>query len=397
MKILLSLPESPFDPTNGAARSMRTIAELMAAAGHEVRCVATTATKWDTPDIKTPQGNVRNVNHSLVDVDGRSTNSWRTPALESTVDAWFDDTLHGFKPDILLCYGGHARDIARFLRARRAGCKIVFGLRNYGYQRRGFLGFADGVLTSSRFLTNWYRDRFGIDSTPLPLPIWPEDVIAEKHEPIYFTAINPTREKGSMILAAICSVLTDQRPDIPFLIVGDNALPVELTAFQANETKRLPWQANPKDIYRQTKVLLVPSVWEEPAGRVIAEAMLNGIPPIITDRGGMVEVANGGAFVVPLAKHITPETSQPVPLSVAQPWIDLIVKLHDAGDQTSLLWTRTAHAAQIYQPENLTPRYVDYFERILAGKPIEQQHGPCMDLAALTEDRSHAPEGRPNV
>jgi glycosyltransferase involved in cell wall biosynthesis len=408
MKILLSLPESPFDPTNGAARSMRTIAELMAAAGHKVRCVATTATErpgftngpiygetvgeWESERTMIG-GDSRDVGYRLLNVKGAATLKWRTESRELRVDGLFDYQLFNFKPDLLLCYGGHPTDIARFHRAKRAGCKIVFGLRNYGYQRRGFLDFADGVLTSSRFLTNWYRDRFGIESTSLPLPIWPEDVIAQNREPKYFTAINPTREKGQMILATVFKFLGEERSDIPLQLVttGSQTWPEPLW------TTVIPWQAQPKEIYRQTKVLLVPSVWEEPAGRVIAEAMLNGIPPIITDRGGMVEVANGGAFVLPLAKHITPQTSQPVPLSVAQPWIDLIVKLHDAGDQTSLLWTRTAHAAQIYQPENLTPRYVDYFERILAGKPIEQQHGPCMDLASLTEDRSHTAEGRTNV
>ena len=373
MKILLSLPESPFDPTNGAARSMRTIAELMAAAGHEVRCVATTATErqqvfpfadWNRSGLLGYMltGSFREVQYRCIDVQGDSTKHWRKPDRELKFDAMFDYQIQYGKPDLLLCYGGHPTDIARFHRAKRAGCKIVFGLRNYGYQRRGFLDFADGVLTSSRFLTNWYRDRFGIESTSLPLPIWPEDVITEKHEPIYFTAINPTREKGLMILQTVLSHLARTRPDIPFMIVTDGR-DIDFTGAQ-----RLPWQANPKEIYRQTKVLLVPSIWEEPAGRVIAEAMLNGIPPIITDRGGMVETANGGATVLPLAKELRPSRSTPVPMCVAQPWIDEIIRLHDDETEYNLSRVAANLAGNMYHPSQVIKRYEQYFEGILAGE-----------------------------
>ena len=332
MKILLSLPESPFDPTNGAARSMRTIAELMAAGGHEVRCVATTATErpggptykdWDRVH-NLIGAEFRKVDYRLLHVAGASTKTWRTPEREDELNGGWWYSLFHFKPDLVLCYGGHPRDLMRFDRAKQAGVKIVFGLRNFGYPARGFLDFADGILTSSQFLSDWYKKGYGVESTSLPLPIWPEDVIAEKHEPIYFTAINPTREKGLWLLAKVFTELADRRPDIPLRVVTDGSLPMEFY-----EADVIPWQANPKEIYRQTKVLLVPSIWEEPAGRVIAEAMLNGIPPIITDRGGMLQTANGGAIVLPLAKHVTPSQSTPVGLDVAQPWIDAIIRLHD--------------------------------------------------------------------
>jgi glycosyltransferase involved in cell wall biosynthesis len=374
MKILLSLPENPFDYTNGAARSMRTIAELMAAAGHEVRCVATTATEYPANAIDPMEAfvSVRGVVYTMVRVQGSSQN-WRNPAEEHAFDRMFRSAIDQ-APNLLLCYGGHPTDLACFHRAKRAGVKIVFGLRNYGYPARGFFDFCDGVITSSKFLSDWYRTRFGVESTPLPLPIWPEDVIAENREPKCFTAINPTREKGLMILDKVIKFLAETRHDIPFLIVGDS--PWRAPKFC--NVSNAEWQANPKEIFAQTKVLMVPSVWEEPAGRVIAEAMLNGIPPIITDRGGMVEIANGGAYVLPLAKEITPNRSSPVPLSVAQDWIDLIVSIHDnkpnwAGDRASK-WAsdRARRAASIYLPEHTTPLYESYFQAIVAGKPTAE-------------------------
>lgn len=365
MRLLLSISESPFDPTNGAARSMRTIAEFMAAVGHEVRCVATTVTKWDTPNIKPHHGNFRKVNYSLVDVDGTPPHAWRKdPEYENILDDWFDDTLKGWKPDLLLCYGGDPRDVARFNRARRAGVKIVFGLRNFGYvQNSQFLHAMDGIITSSQFLTDYYKRRIGIESTPLPLPIWPEDVmIAEKREPKYFAAINPTREKGSMILATVFQHLALQRRDIPLMLVGDG------NTFDFTGSTLKTWQRNPVDIFAQTKVLLVPSVWEEPAGRVIAEAMLNGIPPIITDRGGMKEVANYGAIVIPLDQAVTVGQRTPVSLEVARPWIEAIIRLHDDADYYRQRREMAIQASQMYR--NVGTLYEDYFGRILTGTPV---------------------------
>jgi glycosyltransferase involved in cell wall biosynthesis len=393
MKILLSLPESPFDPTNGAARSMRTIAEFMAQAGHQVRCVATSATEHagtnDWGHIES-----RGVNYWVIDSMGLSSQRWRTPKAEAAFDALFQMELDE-KPDLLLCYGGHPTDMKRYIRAKRVGVKIVFGLRNYGYQKRGFLDFADGIITSSQFLTDWYRIRFGVESTPLPLPIWPEDVIAEKREPRYFTAINPTREKGLMILETVFGWLEVYRPDIPCMVTTDAPDKLSKEAFW--HTLIQPWQANPKEIFARTKVLLVPSVWEEPAGRVIAEAMLNGIPPIITDRGGMPEVANGGAFILPLAKTITPQCSVPVKLSVAQPWIDVIIRLHDDPQYYFDAVRCGLISSGKYDPRNVIPLYEAYFERILAGQPVAEHREPVHSLPALEQFDDMAPTDEANA
>src|SRR3984885_15932856 len=68
----------------------------------------------------------------------------------------------------------------------------------------------------------------------------------------------------------------------------------------------------PRDIFTNTRVLLVPSVWEEPSGRVVAEALVNGVPPLVSDRGGLAESCNGAGFVLPLPPELTTATRRPV-------------------------------------------------------------------------------------
>lgn len=44
--------------------------------------------------------------------------------------------------------------------------------------------------------------------------------------------------------------------------------------------------------YRNADVLVAPSVWEEPFGRVVIEAFAHGLPVIGADRGGIAEIIN---------------------------------------------------------------------------------------------------------
>ncbi len=50
----------------------------------------------------------------------------------------------------------------------------------------------------------------------------------------------------------------------------------------------------PADFFERIDVLVVPSVWEEPLGRVIYEAYAHGVPAIVANVGGMPEIVDEG-------------------------------------------------------------------------------------------------------
>lgn len=53
-------------------------------------------------------------------------------------------------------------------------------------------------------------------------------------------------------------------------------------------------RVEPNSFYEQADILVVPSLWNEPAGRVAYEAGLLGIPVIVTNRGGLPQMVGYG-------------------------------------------------------------------------------------------------------
>ena len=399
-RLLLVLPQLPQDPASGAARSTRTMCEMLGSAGVEVRAVATTASeragRTDTaaylrelgiepevlpgrtggrvrPELKFTD---RGIHYHLLDVGRRDMHAWQK-IVGTQFDRIFDRELESFSPDILLAFGGLPGDVRRYERARRQQVRIVFSLRNAGYLNpagRDLFALTDGVLTPSQYLSNVYRAVLGIESTPLPLPMELDDVIATERDPIFFTMINPAPEKGLMVMARLAEELSIRRPDIPVLIVESRGSAGRLVeaglvgGFDLRRHENLmmsPPLGQPKEIYVATRALLAPSLWQEPAGRVAAEAILNGIPPLVSDRGGLPETCNGAGFYLPIPPLITPAQRTPVSKAVVEPWIELMIRLEGDDEFYRQESRRALEASTIYRPENLAPRYVEYFDGIL--------------------------------
>jgi glycosyltransferase involved in cell wall biosynthesis len=399
LKLLLAFPQLPQDPASGAARSTRTIAEMLANSEFDVRVVATTATELaqrfpTTPFLaglgiaahlhrgtrSRPRPELsfehRRVHYRLLDVGPRDMHSWQK-LHNRQFDRMFDDEIHSFRPDILLCYGGLPVDAARYERARRQGVRLVFALHNAGYLSNAeFFRVFDAVLTPSRYLSGEYLAALGIQSTPLPVPIELEDVVAEERDPVFTSVINPSLEKGLMFVARLAEEISLQRPDLAMLFIESRGSAGRLiqaglaAGFDLRRHENLmfsPSVAQPRDIYAATRVLLVPSLWNEPAGRVAAEALLNGIPPLVSNRGGLAEICNGAGFVLPIPAAITPRDTRPVDPPVVQPWINLIARLED-DKEFYMSQSELAHqAGRMYDPNQLTPRYAGFFQSVANG------------------------------
>jgi len=116
----------------------------------------------------------------------------------------------------------------------------------------------------------------------------------------YLTMINPHRVKGIDTFLEIARTL----PDLNFMLVESWQLDEAALAALAARLKDLPnvlFQrrvADMRPIYGKTRLLLVPSVWEEAFGRVAIEAQSCGIPVIASARGGLPESVGEGGILI---------------------------------------------------------------------------------------------------
>src|SRR5262249_30994838 len=268
-------------------------------------------------------------------------------------------------------YGGAPDDIPRRQRARRRGGEIVFGLRNLAYLTPRGLEGTDAILSASQFLSDRYPAGAGGESTPLPSPLDMEDVLASDHDPIFVTMINPSMEKGVMVLARIAEEVSRRSPNIAMLVIESRGTSGLLASaglaggFDLRRHQNILVSAavpSPKDIYAGTRVLLAPSVGEEASGRVVAEALVNGIPPIVSDRGGLAETANGGGFVAPLPPEVTVDMRAPAEASAVEPWVELVLRLAEDQEFYRESAARAREAGRLYHRETLAPRYIAFFE-----------------------------------
>ena len=154
---------------------------------------------------------------------------------------------------------------------------------------------------NSPFLVRLGEAYFGAPVALVPSVIEPAEYRCERAgEAVLF--VNPAAVKGVHIAAAVAARL----PHRHFLFVRswtDDAR-------NRHTDIRLPnveWAETTLDmrpLFACTKLILMPSVWEESSGRTLGEAQLSGIPAVVSDRGGLRESVGAGGVVIPLGDPI---------------------------------------------------------------------------------------------
>jgi glycosyltransferase involved in cell wall biosynthesis len=156
----------------------------------------------------------------------------------------------------------------------------------------------DLIFSDSKYVSDLLEKRNGVKSIVLHPVLYLDDFIIKniknKLTKKYITFINPIKTKGAEIVLEIVKNMPEQ----DFLVVGgkDKKL-IDIFKQQVN-VSYMPWCDDMKKVYSQTRILLTPSLWPEPFGRVITEAQINGIPCISSNSGGLPEAVGDGGSVI---------------------------------------------------------------------------------------------------
>lgn len=178
--------------------------------------------------------------------------------------------------------------LANFTNADFGG-KVQFPalVRNVKQYKQG-MEQADVVVANSEFTASRLRSQFDVDPEIIYPPITIDEYEVSYTPDGKITMVNPRAQyKGPDIFLDIAKAM----PDEEFLLVGDTPNEdIETRASSLPNLEHRGWQDDMKEVYGQSKVVVIPSRYEEPFGRVAAEAMVSGIPVVSSNRGGLPEV-----------------------------------------------------------------------------------------------------------
>ncbi len=208
--------------------------------------------------------------------------------------------INEFQPEVIWTQMEGAEQVAAIARRKKIPCLyFIHDAELPSSELKALAKLGCGFVTSSQFLSQ-KAGKVLRREVPVVYPCPRLDFGVSGAVDGYVTMINPHRVKGVETFFRIAKAL----PEVRFLLLeswklNDNDLETlnkQLTSLPNVEFRhRVDDMA---EIYRETKLLIVPSVWEEGFGMVAVEAQSCGIPVIASNRGGLPEAVGKGGILI---------------------------------------------------------------------------------------------------
>ena len=385
------------DTASGASMAVREMLLQLVQHGYEVTILGATVfdhargtsgllEQW--PTMQEQKGKLVSLIDGVLEHKLYVTDSTQRDKMTSREEStWFNlylQALELYKPDVVFYYGGQPFDFLIAHEARGRGIPVVFYLANGSYTQTRWCRDVDMVLTDSQATADMYTRRLGVSPVPVGAFIDPARVVASSHTRERVVFINPVLEKGVVVVIRLAMLLEQRRPDIIFEVVesrgkwADMLHAVSAAMGQPREAlSNVVVTANTGDmrpVYGRARVLLAPSLWWESSGRVLAEAMLNGIPAICTDQGGMPEMVQDGGLILKLgAGYYEPPYNGVPPDEALQPLVHYLEALFDNEAQYAELAARAYRVGQTQHHLNASSqRLLDALEPLVKRRAGEK-------------------------
>lgn len=207
---------------------------------------------------------------------------------------------HLGKPALLFPHSYEASPLPPALRRRYhlSGIEAALSPEEWSYSWRN----ASRVFACSRHLRHYLGGR----GKPCAGVVYPEFCSARTVLPGFrpcadglITGICGFSYKGAEMFLALARSFAEER----FQLFGTVA-PSLRAAFERQKNITLRPHVGLPDILSEAKIVLVPSQWPEPFGRIAVEAMANGIPVLVSATGGLVEAAPDPRLQVKAFRHV---------------------------------------------------------------------------------------------
>ncbi|MEL7362760.1 MAG: glycosyltransferase, partial [Bacteroidota bacterium] len=261
--------------------------------------------------------------------------------------------------------------------------------------RRDLLARTTARIAVSEYVHDYFRDWGGMSSTVLNLynfePAASE--VARRHDRGFITLINPCTIKGISIFSELARSL----PELPFAAVptwGTTSEDLQRLAAIENVTLLSPVD-DVREIFRQTRLLLVPSLCGEAYGRVAVEALVDGLPVLVSDFGGLREAVQEPAFRVPVRpiegfSTRLDENMIPVPVVPSQdvePWALPIKSMLESETVYQHHVRRARRLGETTAPTHDWAQVEEFLERVSMEAPMFVHAGTTVEQRGLAVEQ----------
>jgi glycosyltransferase involved in cell wall biosynthesis len=253
-----------------------------------------------------------------------------------------------------------------------------------GSTRTEQLSQVAGIITISHYLKGVIKQQSGLEAAVLHAPMYGQGPYASfgRFEAGFVTMINPCAVKGMSIFAE----LARRMPDIPFAAVTSwGTTDRDRAALgQLPNVSILAPSSNIDDFLKYTRILLVPSLWDEAFGTIVTEAMLRGIPVLASNVGGLPEAKLGIDYVLPV-RPIEEYTDKlddkllPVPVVPDQdigPWLAALSQLLSDRKAYEQLAETSRAAAHTYVSQLSIEPFEHYLEHLTQPEHLHNNDKP---------------------
>jgi surfactin synthase thioesterase subunit/glycosyltransferase involved in cell wall biosynthesis len=392
LRVLLAQNSFYYPAHGGGDKSNRLLMEELAARGHTCRAVAR-AGGFSAEGHQAYLGELAARGVAAISTDGgvvvfgRGGVEVHVVTNRPNLRAYLSEQTAEFSPDIIVASTDDPAQVlleaalrggrARVVYLVRATLALPFGPDSAfpSAEKTDALRRADAVVGVSRYVAEYIRRWSGIEAVHVPISPMEAGPYPElgRWENEFVTLVNPCAVKGISIFLA----LADRMPEVRFAAVptwGTTAADRAALAARPNIRILEPCDRI-DDLLARTRVLLVPSLWAEARSRMIAEAMLRGVPVLAAEVGGIPEAMLGVGGLLPvrpiekyrpaLDERMVPQAE--VPEQDIEPWFRALGGVLEDRAQYERLSRASREAALAYAASLSVEPFEEVLERVAAA------------------------------
>jgi len=190
----------------------------------------------------------------------------------------------------------------------------------------------------------------------------------------FVTFVGPCPEKGLSIFLRLAELMSE----VPFLAVKTTwtkAWHEPLLKKVAN-VKVQSGSENLDDFLKHTRVLIVPSVWQEAYGLIVTEAQLRGIPVVSTDVCGLVEANRVPDTLVRDIPMVYDQRTHELVVGMTMDVAEGSLSVNRPGALTMEQWRQSAvtqESCQKVARDEDVAKFVEILQKLLAGEERARQ------------------------